>query len=86
MFYLIILYLIFSNFEHLADLIEKSISNDISFDSKFVLNFHVSAPYVTVLELYTYISNLLFIVNHLIYLGIIDILSLLSCTTSTKPP
>ena len=40
---------------HLTDLRKKSISIDISLDSKFLLNVHVSAQYVTVLytvELY----------------------------------
>ena len=38
---------------------KKSTSIDISFDSKFLLNFHVSAPYVTVLlTIELYISNL----------------------------
>ena len=36
-FSLITLFLIFSNLEHLPDLLRKSISIDISFDSKFVL-------------------------------------------------
>jgi hypothetical protein len=44
------LFLFFSNLEHLADLLRKFVSIDISFDSEFLLNFHVSAPYVTVLS------------------------------------
>ena len=35
----------FSNLQQLAYLLKKSISIDISFDSKFLLNFPVSAPY-----------------------------------------
>ena len=43
--------------------LRKSISIDISLDSKFLLNFHVSAPYVTVLlTIELYISNLVFLV------------------------
>jgi hypothetical protein len=37
----------FANLEHLAHLLKKSISIDISFDYKLLLNFHISALYVT---------------------------------------
>jgi hypothetical protein len=36
-------FLIFSSLQHLADLLKKSISINISLDSKCLLNFHVSA-------------------------------------------
>jgi hypothetical protein len=52
------LFVIFSNLEHLADLLKKPISINISFDSKFLFNFHISAPYVRVLlNIELYISN-----------------------------
>ena len=39
--------------------VHMSISIDVSFDSKFLLNFHVSAPYVTVhLTIELYISRI----------------------------
>ena len=45
-FPLIQLFMFFSNLEHLP---KKSIYTDISFDSKFMLNFHITTPYVKVL-------------------------------------
>jgi hypothetical protein len=48
-FSLITLFLIFSILQHLAGLLRNSISIDISFEPKFLLNVHVSAPYVTVI-------------------------------------
>ena len=63
MFSVLTLFLIFYNPEHQADLLRKSISIDISFVSKFLLNFHVSAPHVTVLlTIELHISNLFFLV------------------------
>ena len=48
----------FYNIAHLADLLKKSISIDIGFDFKFLLNFNVSA--LLIIELH--ICNLLFLV------------------------
>ena len=58
-FSLITLFPFFSNLEHLADLLKKSISSDISFDSFFI--FRVSTPYVAeifTIELYVINCNL----------------------------
>ena len=74
-FSLIILFLIFYNLEHPADLLRMSISIAISFDSKCLLNFHVSAPYVTLLlTIELYISNLLLIIIIIILIIIIIII------------
>ena len=60
-FSLITVSLIYLNFERLAAL-KTSISIDINLDSNFFFNFHVSAPYVTVLFIIElYISNLIFL-------------------------
>ena len=55
----------FSNLEHRTHHLKKSISIDISFDSNFLLNFHISASYVMLLlttGIELYISNLFFLV------------------------
>ena len=51
---------IFSNIEYLADLKKKITAINISFDYKYLLNFHVSVPYVAeLLTIELYICNFL---------------------------
>ena len=66
----------FSNLEHLTDVLRKSISIQLSFDSKFLLNFHVSALYLTVLNYLVFIIIMMMMMMMIIIIITIIIIKL----------